>query len=66
MSDLQQLELEVEQLSREDFAKFREWFVELDWKLWDSKIENDLKEGKLGQIISEAKSELKMGKAQEL
>ena len=66
MSDLQQLEREVEKLSREDFAKFREWFVELDWRLWDSKIENDLKSGKLDQLLSEAKSELKAGKAQEL
>jgi hypothetical protein len=66
MSDLQQIESAVEQLSREDFAKFRKWFIEFDWNLWDSKIENDLKTGKLDQFISDAKSEFRAGKAQEL
>ena len=66
MSDLQQLERDVENLSQEEFSKFREWFVEFDWSLWDSKIESDLKAGKLEQFISEAKSELKADKAREL
>ena len=66
MSGLEQLEQEVENLSREDLAKFREWFVEFDWKVWDTKIDADLKSGKLDQLISEARSDFKAGKAKEL
>ena len=66
MSGLEQLEQEVENLSREDLAKFRKWFVEFDWKVWDTKIDADLKSGKLDQLISEARSDFKAGKAKEL
>ena len=66
MSGLEQLEQEVENLSREDLAKFREWFVEFDWKVWDAKIDAGLKSGKLDQLISEARSDFKAGKAKQL
>ena len=66
MSDLEQLERKVESLSPEDLSKFREWFMEFDWKLWDSKIEEDVKSGRLDQLVSEAMADYEAGKAQEL
>ena len=66
MSGLEQLEQEVENLSREDLAKFRDWFVEFDGKIWDEKIDADLAAGKLDRLISEARSDFKAGKANEL
>ena len=66
MSGLEQLEQEVKNLSREDLAKFRDWFVEFDWKIWDEKIDADLAAGKLDRLISEARSDFKAGKANEL
>ena len=63
MSELEQLERTVEGLAPEDLAKFRDWFFEFDWNLWDSQIETDLKSGKLDRLMSEAKADYKAGKA---
>jgi hypothetical protein len=37
MSELEQLEQKILQLSPEDMAKFRAWFIELDHRLWGTK-----------------------------
>jgi hypothetical protein len=66
MTGLEQLEQQVLQLSPEDLAKFRAWFIELDHQLWDQQIEADLAAGKLDRLIAEARAEFKTGKAQEI
>ena len=66
MTELEQIEQKVQSLSRGDFEKFRDWFMELDWEKWDERIKKDLKSGRLDQLISEAKAQFKAGKAQEL
>jgi hypothetical protein len=66
MSNLKELERTIENLSPEDLARFRKWFLEFDWKMWDSKIEDDLKSGKLDRLISEAMNDYGAGKAREL
>lgn len=66
MTELEQLEQEVQSLSQSDFEKFRDWFMEFEWEKWDERIEKDLKSGRLDQLISEAKAEFKAGKTQEL
>ncbi len=48
MNELEQLEQRVLQLSSEDMAKCRAWFIEQDRKLWDKQIEADAAAGKLG------------------
>ncbi len=66
MSELEQLEQEVLQLSPEDLARFRAWFLELEHRLWDKQIEADVAAGKLDHLIAEARAEFKTGKAREL
>lgn len=66
MTELEQLEQEVQSLSQSDFEKFRDWFMKFEWEKWDERIEKDLKSGRLDQLISEAKAEFKAGKTQEL
>ena len=66
MSKLEQLEQQVLQLSPEDLAKFRGWFIELDHQLWDKQIEADVAAGKLDRLIAEARAEFKAGKAREI
>ena len=66
MNGLEQLEQQVLQLSSEDLAKFRAWFIELDHRLWDKQIETDLAAGKLDSLIAEARAEFEAGKAREL
>ena len=63
---LDDLENAVAGLSNEDLARFREWFIEFDWKMWDSQIETDLESGKLDPLMSEAMADHQAGKATDL
>ena len=56
MSDIEGIKLLVQNLSRQEFAKFRDWFLELDNELWDKQIATDCRIGKFDHLISEAKS----------
>ena len=66
MTEVEQLAQRVQNLSPEDLAKFREWFLEFDWKIWDAQIESDLETGKLDRLISGALADFKAGKAREI
>jgi hypothetical protein len=66
MSEVEQLENRIQNLSPEELAKFRAWFLEFDARVWDTQIEADLKAGKLSGLIAEALADYKAGKAREL
>ena len=66
MTEVEQLEKKVRDLSPGDLAEFRAWFIEFDSRVWDERIEADLKAGKLDGLIAEALAEYKAGKAREL
>ena len=66
MSEIEQLEKTVSNLSPTDLAKFRAWFLEFDSRVWDEQIETDLKAGKLDTLIAEARTEFEQGKARPL
>ena len=66
MSDVEQLERRIANLTPRDLAKFRAWFVEFDARVWDQQIEADAKAGKLDGLIAEALADYKAGKAREL
>jgi len=61
LSEVEQLEKQIEKLSPEDLARFRTWFLEFDARVWDAQIEADLKAGKLKGLIAEALAEYKAG-----
>ena len=54
MSDITALQEAVLALPEADYARFRQWFSELDWEKWDRRIEEDSAEGKLDPLIAEA------------
>ena len=66
MSEVEELEARIMNLPRQDLAKLRDWFVELDDELWDEQIATDFKAGKFQGLIDEARVELAQGKAREL
>ena len=66
MSEVEQLERQVENLTPQQLAAFRAWFVEFDHRVWDDQIEADAKAGKLDGLIAEALADYKAGKAREL
>lgn len=61
MSTLRELESAVEGLSGRRYDRFRKWFLERDWALWDRQIEADSAAGSLDFLVREARDEKDSG-----
>jgi len=59
---VQQLEAAVGNLSREELAAFRKWFMEFDAEIWDKQFEEDAAAGRLDKLAEEAIADLKEGR----
>jgi len=57
MSKVETLEREVEKLSPQELAAFRDWFANYDADAWDRQMEADVKAGKLDGLAAEALAE---------
>jgi hypothetical protein len=66
MTKIEALEREVEKLTREELAVFRDWFLEYDWQAWDRELEQDIGAGKLDKLGAEVLEEHKRGKTKEI
>jgi len=66
MGNVKRIEQEIEGLSQSEFSELREWILERDWRAWDAQIERDARAGKLDALITEAKEDYRLGRAQEL
>jgi hypothetical protein len=66
MTDIEELETQVSNLSDEKLAIFRDWFYQFDNELWDKKIATDFRAGKLNHLIEKARLEFSEGKAREI
>jgi hypothetical protein len=66
MTEIEKLEKRIENLSPEELAKFRNWFIEFDARLWDRQIEADSKDGKLDRIVNSAQADYKSGRSKEI
>jgi hypothetical protein len=66
MRKIEEIEEQIQRLSPAEFAELRQWFLEQDWKVWDSQIETDAQAGKLGTMVAEAKAEYAADKARKL
>ena len=62
MSQVEMLEQTVKQLSPDERAAFRTWFIEFDAAEWDHQIEMDSETGKLDRLVRSAIEEHKAGK----
>jgi len=47
MSKVEQIEIQIKELSSAELAAFRQWFSEFDSRVWDRQFEADVKAGKL-------------------
>jgi hypothetical protein len=66
MTKLEDIEKAITELAPDDFAKLRDWFDQLDARLFDEKIERDAKAGKLDKLIAEARANHKAGRRREI
>ncbi len=63
---VEKLENEVQQLSPDELAAFRDWFRRYDSDEWDKEIERDVLAGKLDKLAEEAIAAHKAGKTREI
>jgi hypothetical protein len=66
MSNLQEIERAVSQLSAEELADFRVWFAEFDAKEWDRQFEEDIAVGRLDNLAQRALQHLHEGRCTDL
>ncbi len=66
MGKIEKIEQDVQQLTREELAAFREWFRQYDSEDWDRQIEKDVRAGKLDKLAEEALAAHKAGKSKHL
>lgn len=50
MRKIEEIEAQIQRLSREEFAELREWLLEQDGKSWDAQIEADAATEKLDSL----------------
>jgi len=66
MSNLQEIERAVSQLSAEELAAFRVWFAEFDAELWDQQFEDDVAAGRMEGLAERARQQLREGRCTDL
>jgi phage shock protein A len=55
----------IEQLSAKEIADLRGWLQDLDGRLFDAKIEQDAKDGKLDGLLADVRANIKAGRGEE-
>ena len=63
---VEKLENEVQQLSPDELAAFRDWFRRYDSDEWDKEIERDVSAGRLDKLAEEAIAAHKAGRTREI
>ena len=63
---IEEIQVAIESLPPEKYARLRRWFSERDWDKWDRQIEADSSAGKLDFFIKEALNEKKQGNLRKL
>jgi hypothetical protein len=61
MQNVGELEISVSKLSDEEYAEFRDWFLNFENERWDKQLEKDIADNKLANLASEALEEYKKG-----
>jgi hypothetical protein len=56
-----EIEQAITELSPDELARLREWFDEYYAQVWDKRIEEDTKAGRLDKLISEVNEEYDAG-----
>ena len=56
MTKVEQIERQIQELSHAEFEELREWIIERDWEAWDRQVEQDVRAGKLDELVRESKT----------
>jgi len=59
--DVQEIESAISQLPRAQVAELAAWFEQFHAQLWDTQIEQDIRDGRLDSLLEETKRDLDSG-----
>ncbi len=63
MGDVEKLECQFKDLSPEELAAFRKWFLAYDWEVWERQLEQDVTAGKLDALAEQVLRDHAAGKS---
>jgi len=66
VSKLENIESQIEELSPQELAAFREWFTKFDAEAWDRQFEADVTAGKLDSLAERALRDHAAGRSTKL
>ena len=66
MSTIEEIEIAVSKLPKEELVKFQKCFEEFQAIVWDKQFEEEVKKGKLDKLAQEAEKEFRSGHCKEL
>lgn len=66
MSNVENIEDRIKELSPEELTAFREWFIQFDAEAWDRQFEADVKAGKLDGLAERALRDHAAGRSTKL
>ena len=66
MSNVENIETRIKELSPEELTAFREWFIKFDAEAWDRQFEADVKAGKLDSLAERALRDHAAGRSTKL
>ncbi len=66
MSDVENIEGWIKELSPKELTAFREWFIQFDAEAWDRQFEVDAKAGKLDRLAERALRDHAAGRSAKL
>ena len=66
MSSVEEIRTAIERLPKRELARLRRWFLKYDAEIWDAKIEQDVRAGKLDAFAREALREHRAGRTKVL
>jgi hypothetical protein len=66
MSQVEEIESRVAELSSMELAAFRSWFIEFDASAWDRQFESDVRDGRLDALAENALKDHAAGRSRRL
>jgi hypothetical protein len=64
--DIKEIEIAITQLPPAKVAELAQWFEEFHAQLWDKRIEQDVKAGRLDSLLEEAEQDLESDRCESL
>jgi hypothetical protein len=64
--DIKEIESAIAQLPASELAELARWFEEFQAGLWDERLEQDIKAGRLDALLEQAEQDFEQGRCEPL